>query len=113
FYYNAGSLFDITLALEPILHRCSQLFERNATADFHHSIGNRQRLIKRSIVREIAHGEAIEPLQQARLALVVDLVLDGDSAGKHFRILSQKKFQARMLPRRMIPISRPAISLSA
>jgi len=56
-------------------------------ANLEASVANWKRVVKHSSVGEVAHAEAIEPLQRTRLELSLELVFNADSAGKHRYIL--------------------------
>ena len=82
-----GSSGKVTLAPKPIFHGVAQLIERDVRANFQDSIGHGKRIVKHSRVGEIAHAEAVEPLQRTRLKLATELVFNADLAGKHSIIL--------------------------
>src|SRR6185312_7675499 len=80
FQQEQGSLRQVAFSLKPILHRGSQGFERDTRTDLHQSVAEREGVVECGIIREIAHGKAVEPLQRARLAPTIIFVGNCDSA---------------------------------
>jgi hypothetical protein len=75
--------------VEPIFHGISQFLDRNVVSDFQDTIAQRQGVIVYAGIGEIAHAEAVKPLQGASMPLPLMLVLDPDLASKHEAIKSQ------------------------
>jgi hypothetical protein len=84
FRQNQPRVFcDVALPSEPILHCVFQFSQRNVGSNFHQAVGHRQGIIKGGRVGEVAHREAIQPLQRAGKTAAALLVLHANLAGKH------------------------------
>src|SRR5581483_4546281 len=68
---------------KPVFHGSAELIERDFDANFHESVGYGQGVVEDAGVREIPHAEAVKPLQGARMALTIVLVIHADLAGEH------------------------------
>src|SRR6476646_9281714 len=67
----------------------------DVAADFHLAIGDGKRVVENGRVGEIAHAEAVQPLQRAGLTLVAGLIFDANLAGEHPAILIPDAVTAR------------------
>ena len=90
----------IALAVEPIFHCGAQLFGGNAASGFENAVRDGQSVVEYSIVSEIAHGKAVEPLQFTGLALAVVLVFDLEFAGKHWNLFTTETRRTRRTRRK-------------
>ena len=60
---------QVAFASEPVFHGRLQAIERYAIACFENAVGSRKGVIEERIVREVAHGEVIDPRDGARVVL--------------------------------------------
>lgn len=63
--------FQIAFSTKPVLHGGLEGADRDPVTGFEQAVGYGERIVEDCIVRKVAHGEAVEPLQGAR----------GDDAG--------------------------------
>jgi hypothetical protein len=83
-YLQPVAGFEVALAAEPVFHRGLQAMERYAVAGFEHAVGNRKRVVKNGVVGEVAHGEVVDPLDGAGVALACRIdSLNGELAREH------------------------------
>lgn len=84
FFDHESAVFrQIALSAKPVFHVVLEAIERHARANLHPAVRGRDSVVENGIVGEVAHGKAVEPFQQARLALTVFFVFHADLAGKH------------------------------
>jgi hypothetical protein len=75
---------QIALAAKPVLHAGLQAVEGHAMTNFKQTIANRQRVIEYGVVREVAHGEAVDPFDGTRIGLACCIdSFDSELADKH------------------------------
>ena len=60
-----------------------QLVQGNFRANFHDSIGHRQRVIENGCVSKVSHGKVVEPLQGTSRPMAVLLILNAYLSGEH------------------------------
>src|ERR1700756_1254485 len=77
---------EVTLLSKPIFHVVAQRHSGYFCPDLHQSVADRQRIVKHTHIREVAHAETVHPLQRAGVLLAVFLVLNPNLAGKHILI---------------------------
>jgi hypothetical protein len=83
-HFNPLVRFQVALAAKPVFHRRLQAIERNTVPRFQQSIAHRQRVIEDRVIREVAHGEVVDPLHRTRLPLSGRIDLQNrKSPGKH------------------------------
>src|SRR5271157_5733704 len=87
--WTTGSGARAALAPEPVVHRSAQALQRHARANLHLSIAGGNSVVEDLVVGEIAHTEAVQPLQRAGMPLPGLLVLDSYLAGEHFSIVTR------------------------
>jgi len=75
---------EVAFAAKPFLHGSLQPIERNTRPGLKNTITGGECVVKDRIVREIAHGKVVNPVDGAGMALTgcVD-TLDGKAAGEH------------------------------
>ena len=56
---------EVIFAAEPGFHVGQELIQRNAVADFKKAVGDGEGVVEDSVVREVAHGEVVDPLDGA------------------------------------------------
>lgn len=75
--------WDVVLASKPVLHGRGKARNFHVGTNFHQAVCNGQSVVESSGVREIAHGEAVEPAHLASPSFALDLVLNFDPAREH------------------------------
>src|SRR6516162_206299 len=83
FDQQASILWQITLSAKPIFHGVLQFSQRHLGADLHQAVAQRQGIIKNAGIREVAHREAVQPLQRTGVLCPILLVFHADSPSKH------------------------------
>ena len=75
---------EVAFAAKPVFHVALELIEGHTVTDFEEAVGNRKGVVEDGVVREVAHGEVVDPFDGAgmRYACGID-AFDDELAGKH------------------------------
>src|SRR5262245_19698290 len=82
-HYQSRFFRQIALSAKPVFHGLPQAVEGHARTNLHHAVGGGQGIVKDRVVREVAHGEIVEPFHGAGDSLAFHLILDADSSQVH------------------------------
>ena len=74
---------EVAFAPEPVLHGFLELVERDSGSDLHASVGDGESVVENRGVGEVPHGEVVQPLEGAGMALAVGFVVDLEFAEEH------------------------------
>src|SRR5664279_4578236 len=90
FHHQGRAFWQVALAPELVFHRGSQALQRDARADLHFAVTGWDRIVEHLVVGEVAHAEAVQPLQRTRMPLAGFFVFDSDLADEHASIVEQR-----------------------
>lgn len=80
---------EIALAAKPVFHGCPEAVERDAEASFEKAVGDGERIVKDGVVGEVAHGEAVDPLNGAGMGAAFGVnAFDLELAEEHCQLRS-------------------------
>ena len=72
--------------MEPVLHGGAEVVQGDAIADFEEAVGGGEGVVEDRVVGEVAHGEAVEPLDGAGLWWGVWIAVRGEVFDRDFAL---------------------------
>jgi hypothetical protein len=95
--------FAFSALRQPRAETFRKAFRGHAKAGLDSSLGNRQRIVEVSGIREISHAELVEPFQRARTPLPANYYVHFEFLGVHAAIITLRSERFRW-PRRARPL---------